>query len=721
VKTHLLAGTGHEGDNAFNRTDLSTRMATVLFTEVFPFAQAPGQQLRAYAIPADVHGGRLAYQLRLLLPDLGWAWVRGQLVAFGHAPSSLIGDAFAEAGAALGVPLAPPQPRQHWEPDAYERALCLIRASIEPMESDLRRALAAAAAAAGQFRVERIPRFSAYVVGGEPAVAIGITSRVIAAADLASLIAQGRISPEDLTGLLVADVTSTLVGTVQGVVGVLGAHRARLLRLTRRPVMVDALRAAPDSTPVVALRGRSERTYDYIASVLVPVLGAGAGSASQRSDDAGPRAEGARTLGPAERADLVRRVADLLKVRGIVAAAYNSRTHPGLFAVQDYLPDLRFGGGRVRPFDANLAPRELEQHGMFRARAGSAGEPLRIAVIQGIGAIADDFVQAMARRLPSIHPPGLEVLRVRKVRVLSSENLLAAWRRVLETAPQVVLVLLPDRRTLDFDAVGLLGDASFPSGIAARVVFERDLHEEAAMVPILMSLLGSAGFLPYVLGAPLDGVDRIVGLAAVQAAYASGHRWHLMARSYTNDGVFLGYRIASGEGSADDAIPPAPLHAVLPPGEFAGKRVWIHYSGPMPAALLDGLGEWARSSGVALDVIDVLWRRVPRLYAFADGVAAPARGSMFHFGPGDVALITTEPGKGRTARPLRLQVRTGDITAGQAAYGLLAFTLLHYGHARQARLPVTIEGAERFAELARKGLMPPQGEGDLPFWSSGVV
>lgn len=81
---------------------------------------------------------------------------------------------------------------------------------------------------------------------------------------------KGNTVNEYKIGTKVGDISSSLQGTIQSIIGILGDHRERLLDLTSRDQMLEILRSAPDAELIygVLVHGK---VYDYTASALYSV------------------------------------------------------------------------------------------------------------------------------------------------------------------------------------------------------------------------------------------------------------------------------------------------------------------------------------------------------------------------------------------------------------------------------------------------------------------
>jgi hypothetical protein len=488
----------------------ATTTRRIPFAEVFPVRLDTLPTLYGYRLTlrggdAATIGGKLAYRLRRAA---GGHWT----VTHG----TLVGDVLAAAPALERVvrALKGEQPEifkalHHvahdaaWRPGAQARADFVARALFPDLHPRVAQLLAGFGQDLGQARAERTYTARGWVVAGESAVSLSITTRLVAKQPFVAFArqAQGQAQSrgggdgvDALRGVWVGDATSSLKGQVAEVTGTVGALRDHLLSLTQREEMRRLLERAPDDEPVVRVEvqvqaGRT--SYEYAASALRTIV---------RTEDYArfgldaPRASQALRLAPKGRADLVAKVAQLAKDAGLLAPnAYRggasgatsvtgvtdttgvSATVSGvsgtggggapLFLTGDdvgFAPRIRLGDGTAVPHDERTLPTLLARHGLYRriptspstpampaapaSLAAAGGSALRLAVLHALGAslrpVADTFVGTLRRELRRF---GVETAIIAEETLggAGRAEIERAYERLAATSPDLLLPLLP--------------------------------------------------------------------------------------------------------------------------------------------------------------------------------------------------------------------------------------------------------------------------------------
>lgn len=691
---------------------------TDLFIELFPIVTDGLPSITAYAIQfadpeAAQHSGKLAYRLARTFPGR-WVWAQGYLLT--DAPVSpvqmditmdILRNQFPDLYGTLQS--VEEDPRAAISPALL--ADFVARSMIRDTEDELRAALAKLTISIKNAVIEREPVTQTWVAGGEAALSISIRSHLRYIHSLSQVIAeQGR----EVIGLRVMDNTApSMTGLITDITGTLAQHRDRLMSLTKRPVMQNLLKSAPDDEPVVSVES-GEYHYDYASSAL-HILVRQESNELQRFGIVPQQAHQGMRLRPDMRAGLVRTVSDVLKQKGIIGNAYNTRTHPHLFAAVDFMPNLVYGERRVLPYRAESVGFDFTKGGLYRRHPRFENAPVRIAVINTMDDIIEDFVEAMRRQMERTFGLKIEMIKERKVRVMSAGNLKSAVRVVEKENANIVLAFLKEEVEEDANYAALKS-MTLGKGIASHAIYESTLNNPAAMPLVIMGVLAKCGNIPFALAEPLEYADYVVGLGLVCEKLKHGDRVTALSRIYRSDGVFVRYVMDSLDLEKDEPVPFVLMQTLFPNDVFENQRVIVHHDGAMAAETLRLLTRWQTVIGAHFTPVEILRQHVPRLYGLAQKVSQPPWGSMFRLSDSEAFIVSSAPPPDSTAQPLHVRVREGALAIEQAVYSVLAWTLLHYGMANTPRLPVTIQHAEDIAVWLAKGMLPAAKEGDVPFW-----
>ncbi|MBC8098466.1 MAG: hypothetical protein H7Y11_03410, partial [Armatimonadetes bacterium] len=391
-----------------------------------------------------------------------------------------------------------------------------------------------------------------------------------------------------------------------------------------------------------------------------------------------------------------------------------------------------FAKNRSRPHNPAKLPLDFIQCGAYHLREAFAAQPIKVGVVNTLAFKIEDFVEALQRQLTRSFDFKIEVIRERKVRVLSLENVEAALRVMEKEQPDLILAFLPDATPTQPDTADLpafVKSLSLGRGIPAHVLAQTTLDDPDAMPGIIMAILARTGNTPFALADPLEFADYVVGLDLVrQRSKTALSRVTAIARIYRADGAFVRYAVRNAELSSD-APPYVLLRDVFPQRDFAGKRVVLHHEGRMTDALRQAMTGWAQAIQATFYPVELIRKGAPRLYAFADNrVQAPPWGSTLQLNAheGFAVLAFDDDGSdgerdtrakvAATPTPQPLHIVAGGITLAQALRSLQLWTLLYYGVADAPRLPVTLYGAGELAYWLRKGGQISTLEGEAPFW-----
>ncbi len=721
---------------------------TDLFVEVFPINETALPELTAYAITADLPGPerdrlgrRLANRFRKQYDGL-WRWMDGYLVTDTprDATELAISADILRArhpdryGALETITTA-----ADIQLSASELAQMVLAEQANSLRKSIADILSKANTRLNNARIERDHRIQAWDVGGVPALSLTIASRLLYKSNLATYIGETekRVEVADLVGgLRVEGINVHLRGEITGVPGRMKKERVKLLESLTDEVIQGLVLAAPDDDWVVQVRaGQDQRTFP--ASMLRLVVRV---SDIGRFDVDRAAAIEALQMKPPVRAAHVRSVSDVLKDAGIIGSAYNSRIVPERFFSADFEMNLRYGdtGGvakRVRPYRAEILPDDFAQCGAYRIREPFKGstkgnQPVRICIVNTLDSKLNDFVEALQRAIKRSFAFEIEIVRERKVRVVSQSNLESAVRVVEKEDPDIILAFIPDSEGGDDDEGedGNATDAYVRSltlgrALPVHIIYESILDDPDAMSRIVLSILGKTGSAPFVLAEPLEGVDFVVGLSLVRETKKSTGQTRLIAiaRIYKADGEFVRYVVGDLIQEAGDSAPPYVLvRDLFPQRDFAKQRVLIHHDGPLPDDLRAAIAVWVQAIGATFYPVEIHRFGAPRLYGLERGVTQPAWGSAFKFSDNEALLVSGVPEADITPQPVRVKsLAFGGSPAfpiEEALRGVLVWSLLAYGAKRPPKLPVTVVNADQLAYWLRRGNTFDTIEGRVPFW-----
>jgi hypothetical protein len=690
-----------------------------LFVEVFPVETIP--YLQAYNVQmgdgsAPKFGSKLAYRLRQKLPGY-WVWADGRMLTdTPPEPMKLLMalDAIKEEQPKTYSRLTLLEQDYAWQPTPEIIARFVVRGPLNALGETIGQALASTSARVGNARIERESQASTWVVNGESAVSFSIVSHLIYATDLYTY-ALGVEKTSELVGLRVADMSSTMQGEIIKVVGNVNSHRDRLLNLTQREAMRELLRAAPADDLVVKVKS-GQNEYDYVASALHVMIGI------DNSQDFGispQQAAKALRLKPAQRAQIIRQIADIAKRAQLVRNAYSTQNAPDLFATSAPNIEIMLGGKRARPYDVDRLPQDLKFNGPFWEHERFKQEPVRVAILNTLTQITADFLEAMQRSIEKDFGFRMEIVRERKVKVISRANIESAVRALQKETFDVLLVFLENQSNEDAeDAVGdrLIKTQTVGRGIPCLVVHEATLNRPDAMPHLITGIYARAGNIPYLLAEPLAYADFVVGLDVFREKKKSGEIITCAARIYRKDGALLTSQIVSAPLAPEEEIPYDLFAALLPKRLLGKKRVLVHNDGRFRREFLNALYLWGNEIETELYPVEIMKRSVPRLYALANGkVDSPPYGATFRLNDHEAFVIVSISPEDATPQPLHIRTDS-PLTIGQAIHSIMAFTKLHYGAFKTPKLPVTIHNTDYLRESFLRGIAPEKTESNLPYW-----
>jgi len=695
-----------------------------LFIELFPIHHTTLPDLTAYQVSFDnenigKRGGKIAYRLNQTFPG---HWVHSGDLIITNEPVAPIQMEIAIDQWKVEVPelyrnLSAIEDMMNWTPSPRNIADYIFWSQIIPIEDDLRLALGKMSVAVENGRIEREYKLRRWVVKDQPALSITIHSQMLFHHNLHQY-TQDTKTHSQIIGLPVIDKTSTMTGTIKSITGTLADRRDALLEMTRREVMQTILKYAPDEELMIEVTS-GQYIYEYPASALHILIEPDNHDALQQFNISPKHAQRALNLTANARSQLVKIVSDKLKTHDIIDNAYNSRTAPELFLQAVFDPSIEFAENRTRDFDFNALPVYFQQNGMYARHPRFKDAPIKIAIINTLDEPIDDFVEALRRALERNYNFKIEMLRERKVRVISNKNLESAVRVAEKEEPHIVLAFLPDtdRDNLDtydpnFQQVKSL---ALGKGIASHAIYHKTVHDPESMSRVIMGILGKTGNLPYILAEPLDYADMIVGMDMVRQELTQFDRVTAMARIYDNVGRGFGYIMETVEIDKGDPVPFLVMQTLFPAERFSGKRVIIHRQNAFTTEELSMLARWEQVINTTFYPISIETDVVPHIYSFEKKtIAEPDWGTIFQV-DGLEAFITTATQGDNMPMPLHVTAPF-DLGIDLALHSVLMWTLLHYGVSRPARLPVTIQYAKEMHEWISRGQLPSATAGDVPFW-----
>ncbi|MBE2183791.1 MAG: hypothetical protein IAE89_10230 [Anaerolineae bacterium] len=708
---------------------MQTTPAYQAFVELFPVKEENIGPLSAYKLILDASndiervamarriGGKLTYRLGGILPGT-WVWSNGRVLTDIPANPVKLMMQIEELRASfdLYAPLAGIEEDDGWAADATTISDFVVRGSIVKIADEIQQALTKTPSNIPNVRVDREFRARAWEVNGQPAVSLAANSRLIYENDIESY-AENQSKITDLIGLGVIDRTSSLQGEIIKIVGQLGEQRERLLGLTQREEMAEIINGAPDTRWVVRIQsGRNE--YDYVSDALAIIIRL---EDVERFGIDSAQAERALHLKPAQRAQMVKAVSDVVKTHGLIGDAYTMNNAPALFS--DITPQvrLRFGGSKTRDYVEDRLLADLLTAGPFKPRdvGTEAQVPLRINLINAGSEAVDDFLEAMSRQYTRDFNQQIEIVRERKMRVASRANLESAVRLLTKEPADVLLIFLPDSEE-DGDDEGISDNFSLSQTIGRGepcfIIHEHLMHQPDAMIAVITGLLARAGTTPYILENPLEYADRIVGLTLSKQERRQNEQWTGFARIYRSDGLLLSAATSVTQVDFGASLPDTFWEQLLPRNLLAHKRVIVHYDGRLRRELLRVLGGWEDEIEATFYPVEVIQKGVPRLYAFHKGAIEPAlQGTAFRLNDGEAFVMTSVPDIQVASMPLHVRTEP-PLTIDQAVHSVMVMSLLHYGALKRPRLPVTLHHGEIVIAGLERGVMPADASYETPFW-----
>lgn len=701
--------------------------------EVFPVETDRIRPLRGYGVDVagadlSIAGGRLTYRLRRAL--LGtWVWTQSRVVTDSTAKldevQAVLRQLWATQQSSFGQ-IRRIYEDTRWQSNSKSIADFVALGLADGARAELVRQLPPRIDL-GQVWAERVYDLRGWEVEGHAAISISISSRLSHKQSLLEY-CHLQSSPTALLGLEVSDLTSTLKGEIEEIVGPLEDHRARLMSLSSRPEMIEILTSASSSEPVVHV-STGRLGYDYPISALGIIVRV---SDFERFGVKGRKALANLKIAPSERWRLVGALSEVLRSKGLIRGPFTSEGNGNtVFQRSTCLTQigLKFGGNESYPYDARRLLNNLRQSGLLRINPRFANSPIRIGIIGSSETpLARQFIAEVQTQIQSFHLE-CKIERIPSAGRMSRAELEQIIDQLTPDSMDLLLAILPNQwrdPSRDDESEGEewgvyqdLKALTVGRGIPSQVVYEGTLSKRFAVSNVVLGILGKTGNIPFTLSQPLKDVDLVVGLDIARerkVRLPGSLNATAIARIYMGDGEFLRYVIHDSplEG---ETIPNAVLQSLFPRRDFQGKRVIIHRDGYFRGGEKGALQDWARSIGSTLHLVEVIKSGSPRLYGLSGGVATlPDKGVFFRLSPNEGLLVSSPP-PFPDATPSPLRIRTdGSLTIEKAIESVLALTILHYGSVLPPRLPVTIHYSDKIAYMALRGIKPKNLEGNLPFW-----
>lgn len=695
-----------------------------LFTEIFPLEPAALSHWMAYRLEVDADGdlalivSDLTQRLQQSFPGI-WLWLDEHILT--DTPRTAVElmitlDILREDQPEIYMYVETVEEDPHWQPNPQVVTQLMMWTMLPAVEDEMRQILAKPDLRVPHARIAHTYVLRPWFVAGQPCLSLSIIARLLADRDLLAYAAEAS-STRALIGLKVADKTSDLVGEILGSAGKVGPQRERLLKQAPSSAMEALIRRAADDEPVFRVQVGAEEVERLASALEIVIRTTEAADDLERFSIDARAARRALRLKPANQAQLVKLVSDIPKNAGFLANAFNSREAPDLFLQPSFEANLMFENKRVRPYNPATLGQDFASGGLHWRRKEFAESPIRIAVINTLSVKVDDFVEAMKRDLERRFHFSIELLRERKVKVLSRKNLDSAVKAIEGENAQIVLVFVPDEdgeMTAD-DTVAYLKSLVVAKGIASHVIREAITNQPEAMPTILMGVLGKTGNIPFVLAEPLVYAHFIVGIDLIHQTRGEVEHVVALARIYRSNGAFVRYALREIDLTTPNMLFVL-LRDVFPQKEFGGKKVFIHHHGPLGQAERDALAKWGQAIDSTFYPVEIMTSGAPHLYALRGGkIVAPPWGSAFRVSDTEAFLISATPTDDTT--PLPLHIRTqAPLLIEHALHSVLVWTLLAYGAFNAPRQPVTIQNSEVITQWLAKSGLPEERDGTMPFW-----
>ena len=574
--------------------------------------------------------------------------------------------------------------------------------------------------------IKRVVDFHAFVVDTVPSVSISINSNILLEQDMDRFIRNGG-DPMKLYAKVKHQSTK---GEVTSIVGPLKNQRERLERLAQDELTISSLQSAPDDTEVLTLRV-GQNVYDYPANLLEIVLTM---QNCSRFNVSSSELSKHTKIKPAERYKMIHIIQNLVNEKlvngkSIIGKAYDSDKNPGMFPNMFNLPfEEPVVIGKKQSYQFKYVKSGLKRYGLYMNSSQLLNNEIHLGVIYPNTFVdkfrVNKFLEATKSELESLSFKMI-IGNILQFDLTDESGLEKNIDSLMKESIDFVLCILPDYFDEDEDNEAdelyhTFKRLTITRGIGGQVVTYKTLGNTYAIFNIVLGILGKTGNIPFALSKPLDFCDVVVGIDIARekkTRLTGSNNAAAIARVYFNNGNFLKYVIhdAPLEG---ETVPSRVMKSLFPLNEFQGKRVVIHRDGYFRGDEIDTLKDWGNSIGSEFSLIEVIKREAPRIYEISgDSIGAPKKGTVFMFDDKNSLVVSSPPPfQGVTPRPLKIQIKYGNIQMTQALRSILSLTELHYGSTNPPRLPVTIHYSDQIAWFALRGIKPPNLTGEIPFW-----
>lgn len=688
-----------------------------LFTEIFPLANPPRvtlYTLRFESAPADAD--RVGRALgRRLSKTYGSTWVYADgllMTEDDRSPVELMITVDLLKGESPEM-FAAVQALETADASPQATAEYVVRTTLKAQESALESALkpfnATLQTADAVVRVERNYALSGWASQGNPCVSITISTRLTYQQDLQAFV-ERLPDASDVVGLRVTERGGGMVADVLKVTGTVAERRAKMLSRARTDAQRTQIqRAAADGLAVRVKSG--SRHLELPARLFEPMIRPVDYGRFKLDADA---AESVLRLEPAERSKIIRALADVCKSAGVLANAYNSRENAEHFYQPEFEPYVRFANKRTRPFQPRRAAVEFTQYGAYHVRELYQHDAIEVCVVNAVATPIEDFVEALQRQLTRGIGFKIDVLRERKVRVVSLANIESAVRVVEKEAPDLIMAFLPDDAATSEgeDLTAYIKSLTLGRGIPTHVIFKSTLDDPESMPATIMAILAKTGSTPFALADSIEWADDVIGLDFIEDS-ARGVLLGI-ARVYASDGQFSRYAVRQ-QPLTNESMRFVLLRDLLPQREFGGRRVLVHHEGALNSASKQALLLWGQAMNTRFMLVEMIRQGAPRLYGLREGkVCAAPVGSAFLLDDSQAFFVAAHESDNPTPPSVRV-IATG-VDVREAMRSIRLFRLLHHDATAAPPQPVTTFNAGELGYWLQKGGTFTENDGQVPFW-----
>jgi len=711
---------------------ITTQSQETIVAEIYAVKQETLPELNAWLPKIDSEdsqsvGWKMAYRLRNRMGGT-WIWGEGRLVTDQSVTDDDMQDALkafwngsgGDFGNVISIVVDP-----DWKPNTLTIADFVASGLASLRHWDIKNLLQKYNRNISRARIEREHYVRGWDLNGVPVISISVSSTIASTVNFAKHARElSSDMHERVLGLFVRDKTSTMRGEIVRVIGKLRDHRARLLQLTKRKKMIEAINNASDEDLVVKIAS-GNNDYDYITSVLEIVVRT---KDYKRLQIDGHQALRSLQIESDHRLAVVQEIGDVLANAGyIYPNPLSDMDMPDRFTSASdigFQSTVKLGDGYSCQGDARTILRELKRHPVYRRSPNFEEDgAIKVGVLNFMGEDerVRDYLIAIRQEIRQIQFD-IDFTTAERPDEGSQYEIEQAVDRLQQQTPHMIMVFVPgtpnEGDDEDGDFYHILKGYMVGNNIQSQFIYERTLDKQYALSNIILGIIAKTGNVPYVLENSLPYADIVAGIDVARLATqrrSGSMSLPAVTRIYTSDGDFIRYILSEGpiEG---ETLPRATLRKLFPSNLFAGKRVLVHRDGPFRGNEMKDLYDWGEEIGSEFILVEVIKSGVPRLYLDGATIQRPKKGDGVIINDREAFLVSSlPPHKKSTPRPLYVKT-DGKIPIEQALHSVLALTLLHYGSVLQPRLPVTIHFSDRIGYLALQGVKPQNSEGDQPYW-----